>query len=155
MEASPPAEPVSPQGQHLFNLVTQKSLDRWPVGISLPQEGEEPEPDIGSSDFEMKECVCLSFGGRWGALRELANLGFTCANFSMAIFRHTSGRKNNLGTCHGISFLLLQNTALPIRQLKARCIHCQCVNSQLLRVGVQPQLKCVLAQDLTWLQLRC
>lgn len=146
---------MSPQGQHLFNLVTQKSLDRWPVGISLPQEGEEPEPDIGSSGFEMKECVCLSFGGRWGALRELANLGFTCANFSMAIFRHTSGRKNNLGTCHGISFLLLQNTALPIRQLKARCIHCQCVNSQLLRVGVQPQLKCVLAQDLTWLQLRC
>lgn len=41
MEASPPAEPVSPQGQRLFNLVTQKNLDRWSVGISLLQEEEE------------------------------------------------------------------------------------------------------------------
>ena len=65
------------------------------MGISLLQEGEEPEPEIGSSGLEMKECVCLSFGGRWGVLRELlANLGFACANFSTAIFSHASGRKN-------------------------------------------------------------
>lgn len=41
MEASPPAEPVSPQGQCILNLVTQKSLDSWSVGISLLQEEEE------------------------------------------------------------------------------------------------------------------
>jgi len=102
-------------------------------GYQSPTGGGGAEPEIVSSSLEMKKCVCFSFGGPWGALRELlANLGFACANFSTAIFRHTSGRKNNLGTCHGISFLLVQNTALPIQQLKARCIHYQCRNSQLL-----------------------
>ena len=42
--------------------------------------------------------------------------------------------KNNPGTSRGMSFLMLQNMVLQIQQLKARCIHHECMNSQLLWV---------------------
>lgn len=67
MEATSPAEPVSPQGQCCVISELRESRDRWSGGISPVQEREEPEPKVKSrsshrrrdaGSFEVEE-VCL------------------------------------------------------------------------------------------------
>lgn len=105
MEATSPAEPVSPQGQCYF-ISEKVEIDGLQVSARCrrgrsPSLKLSPAPPTAEEILAVWRCrsasVCICQGR--GVLREfLADSGIACAIFRTAIFSLAPRRKNNLGT---------------------------------------------------------